>query len=146
MSLKTAGPARSGYIEIVPAISADAEYASPSLSFSIGALQGACDSRMSNCFLSSSSANYPQFPRIYAFTLGDPFSFNLNYSNVLDALLEDGRANSRVNFTLGFRFFESDGVTPAALNPEPSTWTLAGIGLIAAFVLSRRRRIARRNT
>ena len=140
LTLDTAGPQRAGYIEVVPSYSANTEYASSSnLSFSIGSLQGSCGGTLSVCSLSSPGVNYPNFPRMYEFTLGDPFTLDLDYFSVLDAQSEDYSANSYVNFTLQFSLFEADGVTPIAISPEPSTLFLACAGSIAAILIRNRR-------
>lgn len=139
LSLQTAGPARAGYVEIVPTYSGDTEYASLSnLSFSIGYLQGSC-TMMNGCLLSSPGVNYPNEPRLYSFNLGDPFSVDVSYSSLLDAGSEDYDADTSVNFALQFLFFESDGVTPVAVSPEPGSWSLIFGGLTAAGFLVRRR-------
>ncbi len=140
LALQTAGPVRPGFIEIVPAYDADAEYASLSkLSFSLGYLQGACGAPSRSCSLNNPGANYPNFPRIYNFNLGDPFSVDVNYASGLDALSEEDDAHASLQFALQFRFFEADGVTPVAISPEPSTSALALIALAAAGFCGRRR-------
>ena len=141
ISLTTAGASRAGYIEVIPYLNGDAIYSVSNLSFSIGTLTGSCATRLSTCSVSSMGVNYPSFPRMYAFTLGDTFSLDVNYSSMLDALYEDYQADTDLNFDLQFRFLEADGVTPVALSPEPSTWTLAGVGLLGALLVVRRKRL-----
>jgi hypothetical protein len=140
LSLQTAGPVRPGFIEIVPLYGADAEYASlSSLSFSIGYLEGSCSAPSGSCSLNNPGVNYPNFPRIYNFNLGDPFSVDVNYASALGAASEDYDAHTSVQFSLQFLFFEADGVTPVDISPEPATWTLALIGLAAVGIWGRRR-------
>lgn len=72
----------------------------------------------------------------YPFTLGQAFNFSYSgsaagFSDVL------GVGAGYANIQLQFRFFEADGVTPAAVQavPEPATFALFGValGFMAAF-------------
>lgn len=141
LSFRTDGPKRPGYLEVIPTLAGNTTYSITNLSFSIGALDGACYGLY--CSFSTMRTNFPDLPGIYDFTLGDPFSLDVNYSSILDAGWEDGLADAGVDFTLQFRLFESDGVTPVAINPEPGTWILCVIGVLVAFALASRTAIFR---
>lgn len=135
--LRTVGPERPGYIEIIPP-DPTSEYSTIDLSYSIGDLQASCAGYEPNggCFVSATPANGPgQNPKIYDFTLGVPFDFTVNYSDVLNAPYEDGLADVDTASTLQFRFLEADGTTPVALNPEPSTWALVCGGVVLGLLV-----------
>jgi len=144
VTLDTVGQERAGYVEVSELPNLDSEYANSTLAFSIGDLQGNCQAPHLDgyCYLNTPGANYPTLPRLYDFTLGDPFSVQLAYTNFLDAIYEDGQADIGGSFSLQLRFFEDDQVTPVALSPEPETWGLITVALVSLAVYGARRRFA----
>lgn len=136
-TLTTAGPERSGYIQVVQPGFFFAEYSITGLSLSIGTLPGDACTGEFDCSIAEAPAIYPD---TYNFTLGNSFSFDFAYSSLLDATFEDGQADTTGDYTLEFRFLESDGVTPVAILPEPSTWIPVCTALLCLAAFSLRKR------
>lgn len=140
--LKTVGPERPGYLEVSVISGLDTEWAIANLTYSIGQQSGGCYSHTLNCSFGSTPPVSSFLPdRYFEFTLGDPFSLQLAYSDTFYTAQDSSYSPVSGSFELQFRFFEADGVTPASLNPEPSTWgtIVVAIVLLGAGDLHRRR-------
>ncbi len=141
LTLNTPGPARPGYIQVEIVSGLDTEWGLASLAFSVGPQRGGCYQHTSDCSLGSAPPVTSLLPlRFYDFTLGDPFSVQLAYTDSFSTAQDSTTSPITGFFELQFRFFESDQVTPVAINPEPSTWGLIAVALVGFSVYGVRRR------
>lgn len=156
-TVHTAGVVRSGYLQIGPNTSGNANFYYDGLSTMITGFDispaplntGNPNTTVIDCSSQPTlvgcepSGNYWQNIRGFIpVTLGTNLGLFAQGSTRDSAFMFDGSSGGRLDTSFQFRFFESDGVTPVAASevPEPASLGLLACGLALARVAWRRGR------